>query len=158
MKVTFIWISHLLLITSHALFLIISPCKEEWYWRAVPPFVIMGIAYCLLYVCIWPSIPLSVRPEMIGYAYGASISIHNVGVAVGPLISSVIIDSQESSEKYEALNIFLLWISCAGLVSTYGLWRSDRVKYKGILQRPWLKVIKTPLRGNKIIKANSDFN
>ena len=77
-KVTFIWTAQVLLIISHILFLSIPSCDGDCYWRGVPPILLMGIAYWLIYVWVWPSIPLIVRPEMIGYAYGMAISMHKI--------------------------------------------------------------------------------
>ena len=86
---------------------------------------------------------------MIGYAYGASASIMNIGVTIGPIITSLIISDGKDPDKYQCLNILLLGFAFIGFLSTYWLWKTDRRRYKGILQSPWIMVIREAFSPNK---------
>jgi MFS family permease len=58
----------------------------------VLPLIGQGVAYSLYAAVIWPSVPLTVRPHVVGTAFGTIMAIQNMGLTVFPLIIAAIHD------------------------------------------------------------------
>jgi Major Facilitator Superfamily. len=64
----------------------------------VIPLVGQGLAYVGYAAVIWPSVPLTVRKESVGTAFGAMTAIQNVGLALFPLVIACVYKG--SSDRY----------------------------------------------------------
>ena len=75
-KVTCLMLANVMLMISH--FMLIFIQNKNSILVVAIPLLLMAISYSLFYVWIWPSIPLVVKPEMVGYAYGLFLSVQNI--------------------------------------------------------------------------------
>jgi len=84
----------------------------------VIPLVGQGFAYVCYAAVIWPSVPLTVKEESIGTAFGAIVAIQNIGLALFPLVIAAIYTA--SDEKYIP-NVEYFFVLCAILGTGVGV-------------------------------------
>ena len=58
----------------------------------VYPMIALGAAFVLVPAALWPSVPLIVRKERVGTAFGLMTAIQNIGMAVFPLFNGLLRD------------------------------------------------------------------
>jgi MFS family permease len=58
----------------------------------VYPMIALGAAFVLVPAAMWPSIPLIVRKERVGTAFGLMTAIQNIGMAIFPVLNGVLRD------------------------------------------------------------------
>lgn len=99
----------------------------------VVPLVGQGLAYVGYAAVIWPSVPLAVRKESVGTAFGAMTAIQNVGLALFPLVIAFIYKG--SGDEYIP-NVEYFFVICALMGVLIGIVLNvlDR-KRGGILNR-----------------------
>ena len=59
------------------------------YLQFIPPIIPMifvGFAYSMVAASLWPCIPLIVKSNALGTAYGLFFAIQNIGLFIGPLL------------------------------------------------------------------------
>eukprot|EP00826_Nyctotherus_ovalis_P027370 TRINITY_DN2139_c0_g1_i6.p1 TRINITY_DN2139_c0_g1~~TRINITY_DN2139_c0_g1_i6.p1 ORF type:complete len:129 (-),score=22.52 TRINITY_DN2139_c0_g1_i6:156-542(-) len=83
------------------------------------PLVLCGFSYCFYSAGLWPSIPYAVDKDLLGSAFGITTSIQNVGLALGPVIASAIVNRNKSGGNYRMLN--LVQIVEAGIGLSFGI-------------------------------------
>ena len=117
-------------------------------WLGVFPITILGLCYSIYVVWLWPMIPLVIKPQIVGLAYGLLLAVQNLGNAIGPILVSLVSDDKFNNIN---MNILLLWFAIPGFFAAIGLWQSDKKKFKSILQKPSFKEIKKPPPKFKVI-------
>ncbi len=56
------------------------------------PMIALGASFVLVPAALWPSIPLIVRKERVGTAFGLMTAIQNIGLALFPLVNGLLRD------------------------------------------------------------------
>lgn len=69
------------------------------------PLVLCGFSYCFYSAGLWPSIPYAVDKDLLGSAFGITTSIQNVGLALGPVIASAVVNRNTPGGNYRVLNL-----------------------------------------------------
>ncbi|MCR4408784.1 MAG: MFS transporter [Candidatus Saccharicenans sp.] len=86
------------------------------------PMVFLGIAFVLVPAAMWPSVPMVVREERTGTAFGLMTAIQNIGLGLFPLINGFLRDKTHS---YTASSIMFASLGMVGLVFALLLKRAD---------------------------------
>jgi MFS family permease len=97
----------------------------------VYPMLALGAAFVLVPAALWPSIPLLIKKERVGTAFGLMTAIQNIGMALFPLLNGLLRDWTHS---YTGSMIMFAGLGVVGLVFAILLKRADR-KEGGILER-----------------------
>jgi len=84
----------------------------------VVPLIGQGLAYVCYAAVIWPSVPLTVKEESVGTAFGAIVAIQNIGLAFFPLIIAAVYTA--SDDKYIP-NVEYFFVVCAVLGTGVGI-------------------------------------
>ena len=84
----------------------------------VLPLVGQGCAYSLYAAVIWPSVPLTVRSNLVGTAFGSIMAIQNLGLACFPIVIAAIHD-RNGGRYLPSVEFF--FIACAAIGSFAGL-------------------------------------
>ena len=95
------------------------------------PMLALGAAFVLVPAALWPSVPLIVKNERVGTAFGLMTAIQNIGMAVFPLLNGLLRDWTHS---YTGSMMMFAGLGVAGLVFAILLKRADRNE-GGILER-----------------------
>jgi len=106
--------------------LILIPCHLLMgLTRVYPayPMVFLGIAFVLVPAAMWPSVPMVVREERTGTAFGLMTAIQNIGLGLFPLVNGFLRDKTHS---YTASSIMFASLGMVGLVFALLLKRADR--------------------------------
>jgi MFS family permease len=98
----------------------------------VAPMILLGVAFVLIPAAMWPSIPLLVRKETVGTAYGLMTMIQNIGLALFPALNGALRDSTRS---YTASQLMFAALGLVGLVFALLLKRADRSRGR-VLENP----------------------
>ncbi|MDW3229991.1 MAG: MFS transporter [Acidobacteriota bacterium] len=86
------------------------------------PMIFLGIAFVLVPAAMWPSIPMVVREERTGTAFGLMTAIQNIGLGLFPLVNGFLRDKTHS---YTASSIMFAGLGLLGLVFALLLKRAD---------------------------------
>ncbi len=114
-RATLMIIGSLLMIPSH---LLMGLTKIY----PVYPMIALGAAFVLVPAALWPSIPLIVRKENVGTAFGLMTAIQNIGLALFPLLNGLLRDITQS---YTSSMIMFASLGIFGLIFAIGLKRAD---------------------------------
>ncbi len=95
------------------------------------PMASLGIAFVLVPAAMWPSIPLVVKKEHVGTAFGLMTMIQNIGLALFPYLNGKFRDLTHS---YTSSMIMFASLGLFGLVFALLLKRAD-AKAGGVLER-----------------------
>ncbi|MDI6845564.1 MAG: MFS transporter [Candidatus Saccharicenans sp.] len=95
------------------------------------PMVFLGLAFVLVPAAMWPSVPMVVREERTGTAFGLMTAIQNIGLGLFPLINGFLRDRTHS---YTASSIMFASLGLVGLIFAILLKRAD-VKENHILEK-----------------------
>jgi MFS family permease len=98
----------------------------------VLPMVTLGIAFVLIPAAMWPSIPLVVRREVVGTAYGLMTMIQNIGLALFPNLNGRLRDLTHS---YTASQVMFASLGLFGLFFAWRLKKSDAAE-GNVLEKP----------------------
>ncbi len=96
------------------------------------PMMLLGAAFVLVPAAMWPSVPLIVRKELVGSAFGLITMIQNIGLALFPFLNGKLRDVTHS---YTASMLMFASLGFAGLVFAWLLKRAD-AREGGVLERP----------------------
>ena len=88
----------------------------------VYPMILLGFAFVLVPAALWPSVPLIVRSERVGTAFGLMTAIENVGLGLFPLLNGLLRDATGS---YVASQIMFSSLGFIGLAFALFLKRAD---------------------------------
>ncbi len=96
------------------------------------PMVVLGAAFVLVPAAMWPSIPLIVKKERVGTAFGLMTAIQNIGFgAFNPLNGYL----RKITGSYTASQMMFASLGIIGFIFAILLLRADR-KAGGILENP----------------------
>lgn len=95
------------------------------------PMMVLGAAFVLVPAAMWPSVPLIVRKEAVGTAFGIITFIQNIGLALFPALNGWLRDTTHS---YTASMIMFASLGMFALVFALLLKRSD-AREGGLLER-----------------------
>jgi MFS family permease len=98
----------------------------------VYPMMALGVSFVLIPAAMWPSIPLVVRREVVGTAYGLMTMIQNIGLAAFPALNGKLRDMTHS---YTASQIMFASLGILGLIFAYLLKKSD-TREGHVLEKP----------------------
>ncbi len=86
------------------------------------PMILLGFAFVLVPAALWPSVPLIVRAERVGTAFGLMTAIQNVGLGLFPLLNGLL---RDKTGGYVASEFMFAGLGIVGLVFALLLKRSD---------------------------------
>jgi len=87
------------------------------------PMILLGFAFVLVPAAMWPSVPLIVRSERVGTAFGLMTAIQNIGLGLFPLLNGLLRDKTGS---YVASQLMFASLGLVGLIFALLLKRADR--------------------------------
>ncbi len=105
--------------------LILIPCHLSMGLTKIYPaypMVLLGAAFVLVPAAMWPSVPLIVRSERVGTAFGLMTAIQNVGLGLFPLLNGLLRDLTKS---YTASSVMFASLGLFGLTFAFLLRRAD---------------------------------
>ncbi len=128
-RATLMIIGSLIMIPSHLIMGIthINP---------VFPMISLGAAFVLVPAAMWPSIPLIVKEERVGTAYGLMTTIQNVGLALFPFLNGML---RDLTHTYTSSMIMFAFLGFVGLIFALLLKKAD-AREGGVLERPGVRV------------------
>ncbi len=124
-RASLIVIGSLILIPSH---LVMGLTRVH----PVYPMAALGVAFVLIPAAMWPSIPLVVRKEVLGTAYGLMTMIQNIGLAAFPALNGKLRDMTHS---YTASQVMFASLGILGLVFAFLLKKAD-AREGNVLENP----------------------
>jgi nitrate/nitrite transporter NarK len=71
------------------------PCHISMGYTNIPPIipmVVLGLSFSLVPAALWPSVPLMVKDNQLGTAYGVISMVQNIGLALFPFLAGRIRD------------------------------------------------------------------
>ncbi|MDD8020058.1 MAG: MFS transporter [Acidobacteriota bacterium] len=86
------------------------------------PMIFLGLAFVLVPAALWPSVPLVVKEERTGTAFGVMTAIQNIGLGLFPLLNGYLRDLTHS---YTASSLMFASLGLVGLVFSYLLKKAD---------------------------------
>jgi len=88
----------------------------------VYPMILLGFAFVLVPAAMWPSVPLIVRSERVGTAFGLMTAIQNIGLGLFPLLNGLL---RDATGTYVASQVMFASLGVVGLVFALLLKRAD---------------------------------
>ncbi len=95
------------------------------------PMASLGIAFVLVPAAMWPSIPLVVKKEHVGTAFGLMTMIQNIGLALFPYLNGKL---RDLTHTYTSSMVMFASLGLFGLIFALLLKRAD-AKANGVLER-----------------------
>lgn len=86
------------------------------------PMIALGIAFVLVPAALWPSVPLIVRKERVGTAFGLMTAIQNIGLGGFSLFNGLL---RDATKTYTASSLMFAGLGVLGLVFALLLKRAD---------------------------------
>lgn len=96
------------------------------------PMMLLGAAFVLVPAAMWPAVPLIVRKEMVGSAFGLITMIQNIGLALFPYLNGKL---RDVTHTYTASMLMFACLGFVGLIFAWLLKRAD-AQEGGALERP----------------------
>ncbi len=93
------------------------------------PMVALGAAFVLVPAAMWPSVPLIVRKERVGTAFGLMTAIQNIGLGLFPLLNGLL---RDVTKTYTASLLMFASLGVVGLVFAVLLKRADARQGAGL--------------------------
>jgi len=97
----------------------------------VYPMIALGAAFVLVPAAMWPSVPLIVRKERVGTAFGLMTAIQNGGMALFPFLNGFL---RDLTHAYTSSQVMFAGLGLAGFIFAVLLKRAD-VREGGELER-----------------------
>jgi nitrate/nitrite transporter NarK len=95
----------------------------------VYPMILLGFAFVLVPAAMWPSVPLIVRSDRVGTAFGLMTAIQNIGLGLFPLLNGLL---RDRTGDYIASEVMFASLGLVGLVFALLLKRADRREGQGL--------------------------
>ena len=114
-RVTLMIIGSLIMIPSH-----LAMALTRLY--PAYPMLALGAAFVLVPAALWPSVPLIVRKERVGTAFGLMTAIQNIGMALFPFLNGLL---RDITKTYTSSMLMFAGLGCAGLTFAVLLKRAD---------------------------------
>jgi MFS family permease len=89
----------------------------------VYPMILLGFAFVLVPAAMWPSVPLIVRSDRVGTAFGLMTAIQNIGLGLFPLLNGML---RDKTGNYVASQVMFASLGLVGLLFAVLLKRADR--------------------------------
>ncbi|MGZ4886460.1 MAG: MFS transporter [Candidatus Aminicenantales bacterium] len=89
----------------------------------VYPMILLGFAFVLVPAAMWPSVPLIVRSDRVGTAFGLMTAIQNIGLGLFPLLNGML---RDKTGNYVASQVMFASLGLVGLAFAVLLKRADR--------------------------------
>ena len=96
------------------------------------PMMLLGAAFVLVPAAMWPAVPLIVRKELVGSAFGLITMIQNIGLALFPYLNGKL---RDVTHTYTASMLMFASLGLVGLIFAFLLKRAD-AREGGALERP----------------------
>jgi MFS family permease len=96
------------------------------------PMIALGAAFVLVPAALWPSVPLIVREERVGTAFGVMTAIQNIGLGLFPMLNGLLRDVTDS---YASSLVMFASLGIFGLIFSLLLKRAD-AREGGRLENP----------------------
>jgi len=106
--------------------LILIPCHLLMgltYIYPAYPMIFLGLAFVLVPAALWPSVPLVVKEERTGTAFGLMTAIQNIGLGLFPLLNGWLRDLTHS---YTVSSLMFASLGLVGLLFSLLLKKADR--------------------------------
>jgi len=87
------------------------------------PMILLGFSFVLVPAALWPSVPLIVRQERVGTAFGLMTAIQNIGLGLFPLLNGLL---RDKTGDYVASQVMFASLGVVGLIFALLLKRADR--------------------------------
>lgn len=100
--------------------LMMIPCHASLVLTDITPWipmVVLGISFSLVPAALWPALPLMVKDENLGTAYGVIAMVQNIGLFAFPLLAGILRDS--SGNYYSTM---LMFSGCAVVGLLFAIW------------------------------------
>jgi MFS family permease len=114
-RATLMIFGSLIMIPSHAL----MGLTKIW---PVFPMIALGAAFVLVPAAMWPSVPLIVRKERVGTAFGVMTAIQSIGLALFPWLNGLL---HGLTSSYTASMLMFASLGFVGLIFALLLKRAD---------------------------------
>jgi MFS family permease len=88
----------------------------------VYPMILLGFSFVLVPAAMWPSVPLIVRSDRVGTAFGLMTAIQNIGLGLFPLLNGLL---RDKTGNYVASQIMFASLGFVGLAFALLLKRAD---------------------------------
>jgi nitrate/nitrite transporter NarK len=128
-RVTQVIFASCMITLSHLMFLMMPNCHR--CYEGVLPMVLLGVAYSIYAAALWPMIPIVIKEEYLGTAFGILLAIQNAGLGFGPNVVGLL---QGMSGGYEPVMIFFLMFSFIGIISGFILYILNKRYHENSLQ------------------------
>lgn len=89
----------------------------------VVPMMILGAAFVLVPAAMWPAVPLIVKKEHVGTAFGLITFIQNIGLALFPYLNGLL---RDLTSTYSASMLMFAGLGVFGLIFALLLKRADK--------------------------------
>ncbi|MCR4440023.1 MAG: MFS transporter [bacterium] len=93
------------------------------------PMIALGAAFVLVPAAMWPSVPLIVRQERVGTAFGLMTAIQNIGLALFPLLNGLL---RDLTKTYTASLLMFASLGGVGLLFAILLKKADAREGAGL--------------------------
>lgn len=93
------------------------------------PMIALGAAFVLVPAAMWPSVPLVVRKERVGTAFGLMTAIQNIGLGLFPLLNGLL---RDLTKTYTSSMVMFASLGLFGLVFAFLLKKADRHEGSGL--------------------------
>jgi MFS family permease len=123
-RATLMIIGSLLMIPSHALMGLTKIYPAY-------PMIVLGASFVLVPAAMWPSIPLIVRKERVGMAFGLMTAIQNIGLGLFPLLNGLL---RDLTKTYTSSLLMFASLGFFGLIFAVLLKKADK-REGGILEK-----------------------
>ena len=98
----------------------------------VIPMILLGASFVLVPAAMWPSVPLVVKKEWVGTAFGTMTAIQNIGLGLFPYLNGKL---RELTGSYTASQVMFACLGIAGLIFAFLLLKANK-KEGNVLENP----------------------
>ena len=98
----------------------------------VIPMIFLGAAFVLVPAAMWPSVPLVVKKEWVGTAFGTMTAIQNIGLGLFPYLNGKL---RELTGSYTASQVMFSCLGLIGLIFAFLLLKANQ-KEGNVLEKP----------------------
>ena len=99
------------------------------------PMIVLGLAFSLVPAAMWPAVPLIVKEERVGTAFGLMTMIQNIGLMLFPYLNGKLRDMTHS---YAASMVMFATLGFFGFIFAVLLKMEDR-RMGGLLEKPGIE-------------------
>ena len=124
-----------LLLSAHIIFLTASPCHQCYI--SLFPLMMIGVSFSIYTASLWTMLPIVIKEEYLGTAFGITLAIQNCGLGFGPNIVGIL----QSKHGYDSVFIFFIIVSAIGIISGLWLYFINLIKHDNLLQLPSSDVV-----------------